>query len=539
MTIVRRSAERPGASDGCVCSLSLDQMRGMAVGHMVGVDLGTTFSAVAKVNQLGKPEIIPNREGEAITPSVVLFQGDTTLVGTMAKRSAAVVPLDTVQFVKRAMGDPAWRFETSEGVSFRPEEISAIILRRLKEDAELALDGPVTDAVITVPAYFDDGARRATKDAGAIAGLTVHRVLNEPTAAALAYGLDEDAAGTILVYDLGGGTFDVTIMRVGDGEFETLATHGDRNLGGFDWDNELMQFLNKRFQEAGGPDLLDNEQTEADLREKAENAKRALTTIAKTRVVLGAGGVTKTIEITRAEFEDITSSLLSRTRDIAQIVVEDAGLRWADIDRLLLAGGSTRMPMVRALMEQISGRTAERTINPDEVVALGAAVQAHIVEMELGNNKNLPDLRPGGKPITVKDVTSHGLGTFALIEGTDRLENVVIIPANAPIPAKKSNLFSTVVNDQTEIRVEVTQGDESDPDYVKVVGQEVLRIPPYPAGAVIDVKFAYDIDQTVFIEVIDMTTSSSLGTFEVHDVANMNDAEKDQAIDKVSALEVN
>jgi molecular chaperone DnaK len=509
----------------------------MAVGHMVGIDLGTTFSAVARVNQLGKPEMIRNREGEAITPSVVLFQGDTTLVGTMAKRSAAVAPLDTVQFVKRAMGDSVWRFETTEGISFRPEEISAIILRRLKEDAELALGGPVTDAVITVPAYFDDGARRATKDAGAIAGLTVRRVLNEPTAAALAYGLDEAAAGTILVYDLGGGTFDVTIMRVGDGEFQTLATHGDRNLGGFDWDNELMQLLNKRFQEAGGPDLLDDEQTEAELREKAESAKRALTMIAKTRVVLAAGGVTKTVEISRAEFEDVTSSLLSRTRDIAQIVLEDAGLRWAQIDRLLLAGGSTRMPMVRGMMEQTAGKAAERTINPDEVVALGAAVQAHLVELGLGN-KNLPDLRVDGRPITVKDVTSHGLGTFAVIPGTDRLRNVVIIEPNTPIPAKKGHGFATVVDGQTAVRVEVTQGDEDNPEFVKVLGEEVLQIPPYPAGAGVDVKFAYDIDQTVFIEVIDLTTGSSLGAFEVHDVANMSNADKDRAIDKINALEV-
>jgi molecular chaperone DnaK len=504
---------------------------------MIGIDLGTTFSAAARVNQLGKPEIITNREGEAITPSVVQFQGDTILVGTMAKRSAAIAPLDTVQFVKRFINDPTWRFETSEGVTYRPEEISAIILRRLKEDAEIALDGPVTDAVITVPAYFDDGARRATKDAGTIAGLTVHRVLNEPTAAALAYGLDPTVSGTVLVYDLGGGTFDVTIMRVGDGQFETLATEGDRNLGGFDWDNELMRTLNDRFQEAGGPDLFDDEQTEADLREKAETAKRALTTIPKTKVVLGAGGVTRTVEITRAEFEDITSSLLSRTRDIAEGVVEAAGLRWADIDRLLLAGGSTRMPMVRAMMEKVSESSAERSVNPDEVVALGAAVQAHLLETEQSGD-NLPVPLLGGRPITIKDVTSQGLGLIARDEDTRRQRNFFLIEANTPIPAKSTKRFQTVVDSQTELHVEVTQGNDDDPDYVKVIGDEVLRIPPYPAGAPVDVTFAYDIDQTVFIEVTDVTAGQSLGTFEVNNVSNMDGEERVRAADKIRILEV-
>jgi molecular chaperone DnaK len=505
------------------------------VNQLIGIDLGTTFSAVARMNKLGKPEIIPNREGENIMPSVVLFQDNMILVGTMAKRSAAVAPLDTVQFVKRAMGDPSWRFETTEGVAFRPEEISALILKRLKEDAELHLGGPVTDAVITVPAYFDDGARRATKDAGAIAGLTVHRVLNEPTAAALAYGLDEGGAGTVLVYDLGGGTFDVTVMRIGDRTFDTLATSGDRNLGGFNWDNELMNLLNQKFRQSGGPDLLADDQAEADLREKAEAAKRALTTIERTRVVLSADGVTKTLELTRAEFEDVTSGMLGRTRDITEMVLADAGLDWGGIDRLLLAGGSTRMPMVRTMMEAASGKSAERAVNPDEIVALGAAIQAHIVESELAS----PGAPGPGKAITIRDVTSQGLGTLAQAgDGTTRMANVVIISPNSRIPAKQTKPFQTVQDGQTEIRVKVTQGDDSDPDYVKVIGEQVLSIPPYPAGAGVGVTFAYDIDQTVFIEVTDLTAGQPLGTFEVHDVANMDANERNLAADKIQSLEV-
>ncbi|MFC3894918.1 Hsp70 family protein [Lentzea rhizosphaerae] len=501
------------------------------LGHLIGIDLGTTYSAVAVMGELGRPEIITNREGENITPSVVLFQSDSTLVGTMAKRSAAMAPLDTVQFVKRAMGDPSWRFETTDGVTFRPEEISALIIKRLKEDAELHLGGPVDQAVITVPAYFDDGARRATKDAGTIAGLTVHRVLNEPTAAALAYGLNTADAGTVLVYDLGGGTFDVTVMRIENREFTTIATNGDRNLGGFDWDNALMQLLNSRFQEQGGPDLLDDDHTEADLREKAENAKRALTTIAKTKVVLSAAGVTKTIEVSREEFEETTSSLLSRTRDLTAIVLEDAGLSWSDVDRVLLAGGSTRMPMVRTMMESFSGKQVERAVNPDEVVALGAAVQAHLVDVDLTGTKSaLP-------AIIIRDVTSQGLGTLARAD-THGMENVVIIAPNTRIPAKHTSSFRTVADNQTEIRVSVTQGDDADPSFVKVIGEQILPIPSYPAGAPVDVTFAYDIDQTVFIEVTDLTTNRSLGTFEVHDVSNMDGAEKDLAADKIRALEV-
>jgi molecular chaperone DnaK len=501
------------------------------LGHLIGIDLGTTYSAVAMMGELGRPEIISNREGENITPSVVLFQSDSTLVGTMAKRSAAMAPLDTVQFVKRAMGDPTWRFETTDGVAFRPEEISALIIKRLKEDAELHLGGPVDQAVITVPAYFDDGARRATKDAGTIAGLTVHRVLNEPTAAALAYGLNTADAGTVLVYDLGGGTFDVTVMRIENREFTTIATNGDRNLGGFDWDNALMQLLNSRFQEQGGTDLLDDDHTEADLREKAENAKRALTTIPKTKVVLSAAGVTKTVEVTREEFEETTSSLLSRTRDLTAIMLEDAGLSWSDVDRVLLAGGSTRMPMVRVMMESFSGKEVERAVNPDEVVALGAAVQAHLVDVDLTGAKSaLP-------AIIVRDVTSQGLGTLARAE-THGMENVVIIAPNTRIPAKHTSSFRTVADNQTEIRVSVTQGDDADPSFVKVIGEQILPIPSYPAGAPVDVTFAYDIDQTVFIEVTDLTTNRSLGTFEVHDVSNMDSAEKDLAADKIRALEV-
>ncbi|SDS83325.1 molecular chaperone DnaK [Actinopolymorpha singaporensis] len=529
------------------------------VGHTIGIDLGTTYSAAARVNELGKPEIVVNRDGERLTPSVVLFQDELPIVGTMAKRSAVTAPLDVVQFVKRSMGDPSWKFETSGGTTYRPEEISAIILRRIKDDVELALGSPVTDAVVTVPAYFDDAPRRATIDAGRIAGLNVARVLNEPTAAALAYGVEHEVEGTVLVYDLGGGTFDVTVMRVGGGDFDVLATQGDRNLGGFDFDNLLMRLLDERFQAAGGPSLLDGAEAEADLREKAEIAKRSLTTVEQTRVVLSGGGVSKVVPLTRAEFEDATSSLISRTRDIAEIVVGDAGLDWSGVDHVLLAGGSTRMPMVRSMIEKVSGREPIRSVNPDEVVALGAAIQAHLVDLDAadaargGTNgsatgtgdgasaEQLPVLASAVTRPRIRDVTSQGLGALAVRRGAaspEDVENVVIIPANTKIPAKRGQVFETIEDNQTRLKVEVTQGDDDDPDYVRAIGEQTFDIPPYPAGAPFEVVYAYDIDQTVFIEVHDKTSGERIGTFEVNNVATMAEGEVASATDRMRLLDI-
>ncbi|MFI5912357.1 Hsp70 family protein [Dactylosporangium sp. NPDC051541] len=506
--------------------------------QIVGIDLGTTYSAVAVVNEFDQPEVLTNRDGESITPSVVLFQGDVPLVGTMAKRAATTAPLDVVEFVKRAMGDPAWRFDATDGRTYRPEEVSALIVKRLKEDAELALGAPVTEAVITVPAYFDDAQRQATRDAGRIAGVDVVRVLNEPTAAAIAYGLASGFNGSILVYDLGGGTFDVTILRIDGAQFDILGTDGDRNLGGFDWDGELMRLLNERFVAAGGEDLLDGGELEAALRERAVLAKHSLSSVEKARVVLSGSAAPITLEVTRDDFEAATSALLSRTREMAEMVRDNAGLAWTDIDRVLLVGGSTRMPMVRRMVETDIGRPIERRIHPDEIVALGAAVQARLIESERGA---APDLTVNGARIEIGDVTSHGLGTLALNPDSGRLENTVIIPHNTKIPAKRPSYFSTVHENQSQVEIQVTIGDDTDPGYVRnATGDKPLmvRIPPYPAGAPIEVIYAYDIDQTVFVEVNDLTAHTSLGTFEVSNIANMSKNQVAEAADKMRTTEV-
>jgi len=505
------------------------------MGQVVGIDLGTTYSAVAVVGASGKPEVLVNREGERITPSVVFFDEGATLVGSMAKRSAATSPLDVAQFVKRQMGDKDWRFEPSVGGSYSPEEVSAIILKRLKEDAELFLgEGQVTDAVITVPAFFDDARRRATIDAGKIAGLNVLRVLNEPTAAGLAFGLDLDGNGTVLVFDLGGGTFDVTIMKIGDGVFDVLGTDGLHELGGFEWDNRLMLWLNEQYQNEGGDDLTETFELEAELREKAELAKRTLSSAPQARVVLSHGGVNKTITVTRETFDDLTSDLLNQARDLTISLVEELGLSFEQVDSVLLVGGSTRMPQVAEMLEEISGKPPLRAGNPDELVALGAAIQA---SLETGT----AEATASGKPPMVLDVTSQALGTIALNEDKV-LRNVIIIPRNRKIPASEFEVFNTVNDGQTEINIHVTQGDDEDPEYVRFVtkeGGQLFSIPPYPAGAPIRITFHYDIDQTIQVEVTDLTANKSLGTFEVDNVANLSDEEVAAARQKNKNLEVN
>ena len=505
----------------------------------IGIDLGTTYSAVAVLRETGEPEILSSRDGEDVTPSVVLFQeysgADEPLVGTMAKHSAASAPDDVVQFVKRHMGDPSWRFDSSSGSSYTAEEISAVILKRLKEDAELAMGTEVTDAVITVPAYFDDARRTSTKHAGKIAGLNVLRVLNEPTAAALSFGLDNSASGTVLVYDLGGGTFDVTIMRIQGGDFDVIGTDGDRNLGGFDFDNRLMEYIAAQIQEQGGPDLLVDTAQVAMLREKAEMAKRSLTTVATTTVHVSADGKPYRVQVTRAEFQRITSDFLRRTEDLAESVLEDGNLAWGDVDHVLLVGGSTRMPMVRELVERLAGKPADRSVHPDQAVALGAAIQAAVEQAATtGQDLNIYE----GSPLVVSDVTSQSLGVITVTDDLNTKVNTIIIPRNSKIPAKLGADLRTASENQTALHVEVTQGDDTDPQYVIVAGDKTLPIPPYPIGAPIRVVYAYDIDQTIFVEVFDQTANKSLGTFEIDRMSNLSDEQLNTATLKVAGLAV-
>ena len=297
-------------------------------------------------------------------------------MGEQAKRQAGINPTDVVQHVKRYMGDASWRFDSESGAQYSPEEVSAIVLKRLKEDAELALGASVTDAVITVPAYFDDSRRIATKHAGQIAGLNVLRVLNEPTAAALSYGVENNSGGHVLVYDLGGGTFDVTILRIAGAEFEVVATDGDRNLGGFDFDNALMNYLNDELKKQGAPDSFEDVSLMVQLREQAEDVKKSLSTVPATNAYVTIHGRSYRVPVNRGIFDAQIAGLLRRTEEILEDVLQEAQLTWAHIDKVLLVGGSTRMPAVRQMLEKVTGKTPELGVNPDEAVALGAAIQA-------------------------------------------------------------------------------------------------------------------------------------------------------------------
>ncbi|MEV8537809.1 Hsp70 family protein [Streptomyces sp. NPDC051572] len=531
--------------------------------RVVGIDLGTTYCAVAVADRSGRPSIVRNREGENITPSVVMFQGDTVVVGSQAKRSAATAPDHVVQFVKRYMGETNPVYHSESGTAYRPEEISALLLKRLKEDAEMMLGEPVEQAVITVPAYFDDARRKATQDAGRLAGLDVLRIVNEPTAAALAYGLDQSTGdgrddgeeiGTVLVYDLGGGTFDITVMRVEDGDYTVIATDGDRNLGGFDWDGALMNHLNGAFMAAGGPDLTEDSALQAELRDKAEIAKRTLSNAPQSVVILSAGGRHEQIRVTREKFEEITAELLDRTRIITEGVLADAGLGWADIDRLLLVGGSTRMPMVQELIQRLAGREPERGIAQDEVVALGAALigldaavraeDAQEKRKYVGSGATV-DSAPGdglarltkGKVKSIRDVTSQSLGMIAVRDDNLDLEyNAVIIPHNTPVPAKKSDTFHTVSEQQSRLKVQVTEGDDEDLEYVKTVGDGTIDIPRYPKGAPFEVSYSYDVDGVIHVEVKDVTTGKWLGEFELERPDNLNAAELAELGDRVARI---
>lgn len=505
------------------------------VGKAVGIDLGTTYSSVAVVRPEGRPSTIVNREGETLTPSVVLFaEDDQVLVGSTARRAAVTMPADCAQFVKRQMGDPHWRFVDSRGREYRAEEVSALLLRRLAEDAALGLGEPVRDVVITVPAYFDDARRRATLDAGEIAGLRVLRLINEPTAAAIAYGLGSPTSGHLFVYDLGGGTFDVTVMRARAGELEVIATDGDRNLGGFDFDNALMRHVADRVLAEDGPDLHDVLVLEADLRDKCELAKRQLTSVDQASIFITAGERNFRIQVTRAEFEELTRPLLDRTEVTATGVLDDARLGWDDIDQVLLVGGSTRMRMVREMIQRISGKQPVTGVNPDEAVALGAAVVAESAAAEAAESTGTATSLAR---VAVRDVTSQSLGVIAV--DREVRQNTIVIPRNTRIPAKHERIYYTVEYDQRAVEVEVTEGDDEDLAYVTVLGSRPITLTPgLPQSSPLKIVMSYDIDAVIHVELFDLANRTSLGEFELARPYNLDPERVDEMRTALGSREV-
>ena len=470
----------------------------------VGIDLGTTFSAIAYVNPHGMPEVISNAEGDRITPSVVLFEDEEVIVGNYAKQAAVVYPEQVVEFVKRQMGVPGYAFRYRDR-AYSAEQISAFILAKLKHDAEQRLGTRVEQAVITVPAYFNDLQRRATLKAGELAGLRVLKLVNEPTAAAFSYGLQNAGKHLrVLVFDLGGGTFDVTLCEITGTAVTVIATDGDNHLGGKDWDDRLIRFVADKFVEKHGVDPLSDLASAHDLRQKCVNAKISLTRRPKVNLFHDFQSKVLRLSLSREEFEGMTADLLERARALTLKVIREAGKSLSDVDEILLAGGSTRMPMVREMLTGVLGREPAADINPDECVALGAALTAAIEAAALTGQESPVELK-------TYDVTSHSLGMVAYRDG--KLHNSTIIAKNSRIPADKTrDDYITTHDGQATIDLWLLQGEAENPLETTVLGHfEFYGITARPAGETrLSVTYRYNANGIVEVEAMDLGTGQIL-----------------------------
>jgi molecular chaperone DnaK len=499
-------------------------------GHTVGIDLGTTYSAIARLNDEGEPEIIPNADNRSITPSVVLLgEGGHVMVGPSPERVAIEDPRNVVEAIKRQMGNKDY-FVVYQGKKLTPEFISALILKKLRQDAEKRI-GPIANAVITVPYYFNDVRRKATQDAGRVAGLNVVDIINEPTAATLAYAWQKGELGrtdipdfekTILVYDLGGGTFDVTVVRYTPTSFRVLATDGDVMLGGLDWSQRLVDHLAEQFKRKFGDDPRESPESMRSFFQECEDAKRALSTRNQTPVTVYHKGKTLTVSLTRSDFERMTSDLMQRTRDTTELVLHQAGVDPKILSEVVLIGGSTYMPVVEKTLREVCGKAPSRELLPEAAVAQGAAIHAAILEAKhAGSGSRLAAVvRKRLESIKATDVNSHSLG----VKLTDPQEktrkiNHIMIPRNTPIPFEKTQRFVTTSDNQQRIHVYILEGEAPDPAACTAIGDfQIVDLPPnLPKGSPVEVTYRYDANGRIHASARELTTNRAAGTQIVRD----------------------
>lgn len=518
------------------------------MGKYIGIDLGTTFSCMAYINEEGQPVVIPNGEGKNTTPSTVLFDGTSTIVGEEAKNQSIIDPQNFEQFVKRHMGERDYLFSTEDGEKYSPEAISAIILAKMKADAEQHLGEPIEGAVITVPAYFNEAQRKSTMDAGKIAGLNVLAIINEPTAAALAFGIAKgtEKEQTIMVYDLGGGTFDVTVLKFDAENITVLGTAGDRKLGGYDFDERIINAVIEEAAERG-LDIKNDLVARQDLQLKAEEAKKTLSVREKANIVLNIGGRPFKYSLTREEFVDLVEPVLFKTVGSMETACDEAEIEYSDLDKILLVGGSTRMPIVRESIEEETGIVPSSEVHPDEAVAIGAAyyvldaLKTEKKKVEKGESDNKQVLNAAipetSKKYTFTDVTSHGIGIVCT--GDNDLEfNSVILPKNTQVPAKFTNEYCTTVPFQEKLYIQVTQGEEEDLRYVTVIGTAEIEIMPREKIVGIEVTISCDENSIIHVRVYDMDLQRDLGEMHIDRVSNLTEEEISKNKQRISKLDI-
>ncbi|MBN1126178.1 MAG: Hsp70 family protein [Sedimentisphaerales bacterium] len=468
---------------------------------IAGIDLGTTFSALAILNSIGKPQIVPNAEGERITPSAVFFDEEDTnviRVGIEAINSRQLNPERSVRWIKRHMGDRKYK-KSIDGKDWTPEEISSLILKKLKQDCSRD-EGDINDVVISVPAHFDEVRRKATMDAGRLAGLNVIGIVNEPVAAALYYATTCEVTGRVLVYDLGGGTFDVTILDVQNKDINIVCSQGDHALGGIDFDQRILELFQQAYREKFNAELLVDDEARAKYEDEAEDLKKTLSRRPSAKKMLYGEAGSMRFEITREQFEEAIAPLITRADMLVEVTLQEAKCNPSDINKVLLVGGSTRIPTIRTRLEEKFGKAPEVAVNVDECVALGAAIHAGLTKMREDPSEIDSGIAGGLRDVKLKDVCNHSYGTICAPRDQETgqyvVQNSIILKKNTPLPCESTQRFFTMVDGQTELQVTITQGEDTDPDYVNKIATEIFELPPdRPANRPIKVTYSYDLNQ--------------------------------------------